>query len=178
MENRVRTWSLWGFLVTCALGTLLHFAFDLTGENLLVGAVAAVNESVWEHMKILFWPMFLFALAESRVLGICCRSYWPARAAGILTGVLLIPVIYYTYTGALGIREVLVDIISFYVAAAAGWWLGGKLLERDRRRGTALQWVGFGLLCLLALVFAWWSFSPPELPVFQDPQTMKYGIFP
>ena len=176
MESRIRNWSLWGFLVTSALGTLLHFAFDLTGENLLVGAVAAVNESVWEHMKILFWPMFLFALAESRALEGCCRNYWPARATGILTGVLLIPVIYYTYTGALGIREVLVDIISFYVAAAAGWWLGGKLLERDRRRGAALQWVSFGFLCLLALVFVWWTFFAPELSVFQDPRTMQYGI--
>ena len=51
------------------MGTLLHFLFDWTGGNAVVALFSAVNESIWEHLKLLFYPMVLFAVA-SVVVGI------------------------------------------------------------------------------------------------------------
>ena len=55
-----------GMLIVAALGTLFHFAYDFTGQNRLIGLFVAINESTWEHMKLLFFPLFFFALMQSR----------------------------------------------------------------------------------------------------------------
>ena len=65
MERSVGVWELWGFAVTSLLGTLLHFLYDWLGKSVWVAPFSGVNESTWEHMKLLFWPMLLFAIVQS-----------------------------------------------------------------------------------------------------------------
>ena len=57
--------ELLGFAVTSLLGTVLHFLYDLLGGALWIAPFSGVNESTWEHMKLLFWPMLLFAAVQS-----------------------------------------------------------------------------------------------------------------
>ena len=64
MKKSISYRQMMGFLFTSVLGTFLHFLFDLTGGSLPAALVSAVNESIWEHMKLLFYPMVLFALVE------------------------------------------------------------------------------------------------------------------
>ena len=45
-------WQISGFIFTGVFGVLLHFLYGWTGENVLVALFSAVNESVWEHMKL------------------------------------------------------------------------------------------------------------------------------
>ena len=42
------------------LGSLLHFAYDYSNKNKIVGLFAPVNESIFEHSKILLTPLLLF----------------------------------------------------------------------------------------------------------------------
>ncbi len=51
-----------GILFTAALGSFGHFAYDLSKENILVALFCPVNESTWEHLKLLFFPFLLFSL--------------------------------------------------------------------------------------------------------------------
>ena len=94
MGGRVARWQLGGFLFVCAAGTALHFLYQWSGESVAAAPFAAVNESVWEHMKLLFWPMLLWAGAERAVLGGYSRGFWPAKALGNLRGLALIPALY------------------------------------------------------------------------------------
>ena len=176
MDSRLRRWEAGGFLFTCLAGTLLHFVYDWSGKSALVGAFSAVNESTWEHMKLLFVPMFLAALVEMAVLGDCFRNFWTAKAAGTLAGLGLIPALYYTYTGIFGVSIIWVDIGIFYVAAAAGFLLETRLLLRQRQRGGALQLPAMLLMWALALLFVFFTYYPPHIPLFQDPTTMLYGL--
>lgn len=175
MENTCRKWRIGGFLFTSAAGTLLHFLYEWSGKNPVVGAFSAVNESTWEHMKLLFVPLLLTALV-SMVFGGRCQGYWTAKLVGTVGGLLLIPLLYYGYTGALGISVMWVDIAIFYVAAAAAFLLEGHLTEHLPMRNGPLQAVTAALLAALAVLFVWYTFAPPHLPLFQDPLTMTYGI--
>ena len=65
MKKSIVLWQLAGFAVTSFAGTILHFLYDWTGESLLVAPFSGINESTWEHMKLLFWPMFVYAIAQS-----------------------------------------------------------------------------------------------------------------
>lgn len=176
MDSRLRRWELGGFLFTCAAGTLLHFAYEWSGENAVVGAFSAVNESVWEHMKLLFFPLFAAALAEMAAVGDHFKGFWTAKAAGIGLGLLVIPAVHYTYTGALGVSVMWVDIALFYVAAAAAFLAETPLLLRQRQRSGGAQMAAMLLLWALALLFVFFTYYPPHIPLFRDPTTMGYGL--
>ena len=175
MDTGCRKWQIGGFLFTSAVGTLLHFTYDWSGENPFIGAFSAVNESTWEHMKLLFVPLLLTALAAA-IFGGRCRGYWTAKLAGALAGLLLIPLLYYGYTGSLGVHVTWVDIGIFFVAAAAAFLLEGHLTKHLPMRSGALQAVAAALFIALAVLFVWYTYAPPHLPIFLDPVTGTYGI--
>lgn len=176
MGGRVARWQLGGFLFVCAAGTALHFLYQWSGESVAAAPFAAVNESVWEHMKLLFWPMQLWAGAERAVLGGYSRGFWPAKALGTLLGLALIPALYYTYTGALGVSVMWVDIAIFFVAAAAAFLAETRMLARDWRCRGGARASALVLLLLLSAAFVLCTFVPPRVPLFRDPVTGFYGL--
>ena len=176
MGGRVARWQLGGFLFVCAAGTALHFLYQWSGESVAAAPFAAVNESVWEHMKLLFWPMLLWAGAERAVLGGYSRGFWPAKALGILLGLALIPALYYTYTGALDVSVMWVDIAIFFVAAAAAFLAETRMLARDWRCRGGARASALVLLLLLSAAFVLCTFVPPRFPLFRDPVTGFYGL--
>lgn len=177
MKKSLPRWQLAGFLFTAALGTFLHFLFDLTDGSIVAALFSAVNESIWEHMKLLFYPMLLFALVENRVFGRNCRRFWCVKLAGVLLGLALIPALYYTYTGILGVSADWFNIAIFFLAAGGAFWVESRLFQADGdcplRPKTA-----FVLLCLIAAAFTVLTFIPPHIPLFRDPLTGTYGFQP
>ena len=65
MNNKIGLWQFFGFALTSVGGTLLHFLYEWTGESKIAALFSGVNESTWEHMKLLFWPMLLYAIVQS-----------------------------------------------------------------------------------------------------------------
>ena len=177
MEKKLVRWQAAGFLFTSIAGTLLHFLYDWSGQSPLAAILSGVNESTWEHMKLLFFPMFLFALVEANVLGERHRNFWSAKLAGVLLGLALIPALYYTYTGITGINVDWVNISIFYVAAAAAYLLETKLLSRSRAYSSAAQLGAIAFLWLLAVAFVVLTWFPPHIPLFRDSVTGQYGLY-
>lgn len=169
-------WQMAGFVFTGVLGTLLHFLFDWTGGNIAVALLSAVNESIWEHLKLLFYPMVAFALLEYRSWGKEMDSFWCIKLIGILFGLLFIPLAYYNYTGALGIRADWVNIATFFVAAALAYWLETKLFQRGFACLLPAK-AAIAVICLIGAVFAVFTFYPLHLPLFTDPLTDTYGFW-
>ena len=173
MKRSVGLWQLFGFAVTALLGTLLHFLYDLTGGSPFVAPFSAVNESTFEHMKILFWPMLLYALIE----GVHFRDrldFVCIKLRGIVLGLALIPILFYTYNGAIGKSPDFVNIAIFFIAAGAAYLVETKaLLQPQKPCSRRLASV---ILLALALLFVVFTKNPPHLPLFQDPLTNSYGI--
>ena len=167
-------WQLAGFALTTLGGTLLHFLYDWTGGNILVSPFSGVNESTWEHMKLLFWPVFVFALVQ-RLFFRDQKNYWCIKLAGMLMGLLSIPVLFYTYNGAFGQSPDWINISIFYIAAALVF-----LTERWALKGNRLPCrhprLAFATLCLIGILFLLFTFAPPQIPLFRDPVTGTYGI--
>ncbi len=176
MRDQFYRRQLASLIFTAVAGTFLHFLFDLSGQNALVGAISAVNESVWEHMKLLFFPMLITALGQRLLYFAPHKAFWCSQLSGILTGLVLIPGLYYTYTGALGVHFTWVDIAIFYVAAAAGYLVEALLMQLERRRDCPWERAALIALIILAGAFVVLTYFPPRLPIFQDPVTEGYGI--
>lgn len=174
MKRSLSAWQTAGFIFTGIAGVLLHYLFDWSGQSFFTAPFSAVNESIWEHMKLLFFPMLVFALLESRYMGREYESFWCVKLIGIITGVVLIPVLYYNINGIFGKAPDWVNIAIFFVTAAISYLTETKLLKSNsiscKSPGTALL-----ILWLIALVFAVWTFVPPHIPLFLDPVTNTYG---
>ena len=111
---------------------LLHFVYDWSGGWGAAAAFSAVNESTWEHMKLLFFPMFLFSVVQVCCLGRNYPNFLAARGVSTVTGVALIPVLFYTYTGVLGRHLLWADIAVFYLSVLGAFALDFRLLRRGR----------------------------------------------
>ena len=174
MKQRSSLWQAAGFGATTLAGTLLHFLYDWTGGSLWVASFSGVNESTWEHMKLLFWPLFLFAVIQ-RLFFKGHENYWCIKLAEILLGLMLIPVLFYTYNGVLGKSPDWINIAIFYVCAFLSFLLEWWAFKRDRLQCKYPQFAFTGI-CIIGVLFVVFTFAPPQIPLFQDPLTGTYGI--
>ena len=169
MKHTSSLWQLAGFALSTLGGTLLHFLYDWTGESSLVAPFSGVNESTWEHMKLLFWPLFLFALIQ-RLFFKEQENYWGVKLSEILLELVLIPVLFYTYNGVFGKSSDWINIAIFYITALLvflfEWWVFKKDWLQCKHPRLAL--VG---ICLIGMLFVVFTFAPPQIPLFQDPLT-------
>ena len=89
MKRELRRWEIVGFIATGLFGTLLHFVYEWTGGNRVIAVFSAVNESTWEHMKLLFIPFLVFTVVEFIVFSEAFRNFFAVKAATIILDVLL-----------------------------------------------------------------------------------------
>ncbi|MDA8322059.1 MAG: DUF6512 family protein [Actinomycetota bacterium] len=152
-------------VVIVVAGVLLHFVYGWSGRNALIGLVSPVNESVWEHTKLLVIPVVAVGAAEVILLRDLRRVAWAVLTESLL-GALAVIAVFYTYTGALGTGPVLwADITSFVLVVAGGQWLHLRILLTGRVLPPA--WVSASGVIGMLVLYAVWTAAPPGLPVFQ-----------
>jgi len=174
-KNLILRYELFGMLFISVLGGMLHFTFELSGYNPIVGTFSAVNESVWEHLKLGFWPILLFTIIEYKSIKNQTNNFFLAKTASAYAIILVIPVIFYSYTSITVDSIFLIDILSFIIAVIIGQFLSYKILKYKQLAKTS-KWISFIALTILAILFIVFTFYPPNLPPFQDPITGEYGI--
>ncbi len=174
MKRDLSLWQFGGFALTSLGGTLLHFLYNWTGGSVLAAPFSGVNESTWEHMKLLFWPLFLFALIQSRFFK-DYENFWCIKLRGIAVGLILIPVLFYTINSAFGKTPDWINIAIFFVSAAVTFLLETQLFKQNTIP-CRMPWLAFAALCLIGVLFVVFTFATPQIPLFEDPLTGRYGI--
>ena len=174
MKQRSILWQAAGFAAATFGGTILHFLYDWTGGRILVSPFSGVNKSTWEHMKLLFWPLFLTALhwfsngssGNRKTIG---ASSWHRFCWGSL-----IPVLFYTYNGVFGQSPDWINIAIFYLTASLVFLFDRGAFKQNRHCKSPQ--LAFAAICLLGVLFVLFTFKPSQIPLFQDPLTGTYGI--
>lgn len=162
-----------GTLFVLILGTLAHFFYKWSNQNYLVGLFTPVSESTWEHMKLVFFPMLLYSLAVIPRLKKSYPCIGSAFSAGILSGTLLIPVIFYTYTGILGYHLLILDILSFVLSVLCSFCIVYRLTLTCKLQNYAF--LLYAMVCLWAISFLIFSYYPPDIGLFADPASAFQG---
>ncbi len=174
MKRSIPIWSLFGFAVTALAGTLLHFLYDWLGKAVWIAPFSGVNESTWEHMKLLFWPMLLYAIVQSFFFK-DREELWCIKMKGILLGLTLIPVIFYTYNGVIGSSPDWINIAIFFISAAVAYICEARLFNSETASCKAPK-LAIALLCGIGALFVVFTFATPEIGIFKDPLTGTYGV--
>ena len=174
MKGSIKRWQIIGFLVTSIVGTLLHFLYEWLGEAAWIAPFSGVNESTWEHMKLLFWSMFLFSIVQSFFFK-DRKDFWYVKLKGILLGLALIPIIFYTYNGAIGKSPSWFNIAIFFITTAIVYIYETKEFNKNKMKFISPK-LAIPLLSAIALLFVAFTFKTPELEIFRDPISGGYGI--
>ena len=136
---------------------------------MFVAPFSAVNESTFEHMKLLFWPTFLFALIE-RVKFKDIKEFWCIKLRGIALGLVLIPVLFYSYNGIIGKSPDFINISIFFISAAVVYIYETRLFKSENFTCKNPK-LSLLILCVIGVLFILFTFKTPTLEIFKDPLT-------
>ena len=175
-KRTILIYEIIGMIFIIILGSMFHFTFEISGFNPVVGAFSAVNESIWEHLKLGFWPLIIYMAIEYWKIKNKTNNFFLAKAVAACSIVLIIPIIFYSYTSITSDPILAIDIGSFIVAVVVGQFLSYKLLTFKEQSKT-VELISIIVLAVLAVLFIVFTFYPPHLPLFQDGVTGEYGIF-
>ncbi|MCM8709430.1 DUF6512 family protein [Clostridium sp. SYSU_GA19001] len=171
-------WILTGIPVLFIVGSFMHFLYDFTSKNVIIGIIAPVNESVWEHLKMILLPVILwwtiYYLAVGGIYNIDKNKWFTAALAALLTALITIPLLFYFYTRAFGIELLIVDILLLFIALLFGQLAGLHFYKYTKGIDSTIS---ISIIFSLIFLFILFTFYPPHLPLFKDGPTGKYGIY-
>ena len=148
------------FVVTVLAGCGLHFLYDWS-PNLLFAMIAPVKESVWEHLKLVFWPLLAALLLYTRKDKDQRASWY----LGLLTASALLLIYGWVYNIRMAQANMIVDITAYVVIMALGFAVALWIPVSKRWKGFLLLLTG--VLAALIVVF---TFAPPDTLLFADLQ--------
>ena len=151
---------------------LLHFLYDVSGASPIAAVFSGVNESTWEHMKLMFFPAFIYAIIQCFFFKEQ-KNFWCVKLVGILSAILFIPIIFYSYNGTFGKSPDALNIAIFFISGALSFFIESKLFKKQKCKAPRLAFLS---LCVIAILFFIFTFYPPKIPLFIDPITGSYGI--
>jgi hypothetical protein len=171
-DKKLLLWAIGGFFWINIGGSMLHFAFELSEYYRPLALIAAVNESVWEHLKMYFWSGLLLALVQYTYVRDVARNYWFGQAVGLLVTPFVIILSFYFYLGIAfpmyGRGWLAADIGTGALGVIAGQYVSYRMLTREplsigiRRNGAAV------LYSLLIVAFLSFTYYPPRIFLFEN----------
>lgn len=172
-KKSIAKFQIFSGIFVAILGTVLHFTYEWSDKNVLVGVFSAVNESTWEHLKLLFFPMLITTIIGYFYLGEDVPNFLCAKTIGIIIAILFTVTFFYTYSGILGRFIDSINILSFFVAVILGEYVAYRIMISNFK---CKQRNAIVVLSILSLLFIIFTFTPPKIGLFKDPIANDYGI--
>lgn len=172
-KKTIAKFQIFSIIFESILGIILHFLFNWSNHNLFIGSFSAVNESTWEHLKLIFFPM-LITIIISYFFFNKNVNYLCSKTIGILVSMLFTVTFFYTYTGILGFNIDILNIILFFTTIIFGEYVTFKLITLNFSCNKPFF---LTLSLVILLCFITFTYITPHLGIFKDPITNNYGIF-
>ena len=155
------------FIFISILGVLLHFTYEWSGDNSFVGLFSAVNESTWEHLKLLFFPMLLLTIFEILLMpDKLPENFLFSRTIGIVSGMAFIVISFYTILGVIGKSYDSINIALYFAGVLYDLTVENKLYRKDSKKLSLISAV---ILFIIAITFFMITYSYPAIGLFKNP---------
>ena len=169
MLKRIKpeTYTLIGILVLFVVGSLFHFLYSLTGECFIVGLFVPINESIFEHTKMVVLQIFIwwFIFYLFRKKDLFVNAWFTSAIIAMISAIIAIPMLFYFYSQAFGIESLVIDILILLVSLAIGQILGLHYY----RHGKGIEYhFAIVLMIVIIILFAFFTINPPAFPIFNS----------
>lgn len=163
-----------GIIFIAIIGTLLHFTYEWSRHNKFVAIFSAVNESTWEHIKICMTPTFLWSLYDGYVYGLNA-NYFIGKSLSLLAIIILIPILFYSYTAFTKKSILVIDVICFYITVICSNLIFYHFINTE-----PIAFIYTYASCILLFfeicAYIFLTFNPLKNFLFKDPISHKYGL--
>ena len=163
-----------GFFLSVCVGFFMHSFYELSNYSRVVGLFSPINESPWEHLKLLFFPYLIFTIILYIFTKRNSKNILFGNFIAILAGMLLTISSFYTLHGALGTNLFFIDLLIYFFCTAVTYILCIYFIKNNIF--SINNTIGFMLFILMILVFIICTFIPPRIPLFQDGLTKSFGL--
>ncbi|MEM9952893.1 MAG: DUF6512 family protein [Chloroflexota bacterium] len=176
-RRKLLLWEIGSFIFIGLFGAGLHFVFELSEFWSPIGWFGAVNESTWEHLKLVFWPAVIFSLIEYTYVRDSVRNYLFAKAVSTVVMMAIIVATWYIYTPITGNINWF-NIAIFYVAVFIGQIISYRLLTAEAYP-QSFAYSSLAVFVVLCIAFVVFTYFPPRFSLFEHYDlldTNEYGI--
>lgn len=163
-----------GIIIIFLVGALLHFVYELSHHKRIVAIFAAVNESTWEHIKICMTPTILWSIYEISTYGFNLR-FILAKSMCLLTIILVIPLLFYSYIFFTKKSYLIVDIICFLITVICSQFVFRYIITLNSY-SNIFNYFGIILIIIELFLYFYLTIHPLNNLIFIDPITHKYGL--
>jgi Family of unknown function (DUF6512) len=174
MKSKVKKWEMVGIIIIILLGTLSHFAYDWSNQHPFLALITPINESVWEHLKLAFYPILIYASIEYLLIGDPNKNFLFAKILGAITACMLIIFLFYGYTTFMK-ENIIIDIIIFMLSVAAAQLISYGTIQSKIYFG-GINYLAILVLVASVLVFSSYTYEPPHTDPFIDSKTNTSGL--
>ena len=161
--------NLVAFFTIGLLGVLGHFVYKWTGENRFIGLFFPVNESIWEHLKLIFYPALIYFGAEYLLKSQKEENFIPATIKAIYCGMLTVVTLFYVLGGVIGENLEFLNILIYFIAIITVLIKRNKIINNGKTYSKTTTLILLFFTALTVILFAVWSYIPPSLGIFQPP---------
>lgn len=158
-----------GFFIVSILGSICHFVYELSEKNIIAAALTPVNESTWEHLKLLFFPFIIFVIAEFFIYGKNISGFLFSNVIGVLCGMIFIPCAFYLINAVFGKSGFVVDIMLFFIAVWLTFRIRSYRIEKGYDKNKKRTVPALIIIACLTVLFIGFTFYPPQSPLFKSP---------
>ena len=171
--SKIKRFQILSVIFVWIVGTLLHFTHDWFPNSVVYTVISAVNESTWEHLKLLFFPMLISTIIGFSYKGKVIPNYLCAKVLGIILAMSFVVIFFYTYVGIIGTNFAIVDIGSFFIAVGLGQYVAYQKMQSTSSCSNVIPIIILLVLCSCFLIF---TFFPLHIALFEDPIIGSFGI--
>lgn len=150
------------------LGSISHFLYEYSGKYVLFALFCPVNESVWEHLKLLFFPFLLLTVFNWYKMRPPALPFFYYRFLGVLCGMAATLILFYTYTGIIGRHFLFLDLLIFAFSVFFAFYTSQSF--QRKRLPPPVPEVVFSFWTILCVCFFIFTCYPPDLALFFPPQ--------
>lgn len=164
-----------GAVFVSIAAVILHFLYEWSGNEIWSTLFSAVNESVWEHMKIFSVPYVIWAFVELCWVRLPFKKFVSAKVLSLYFMLIAIPAFFYTYTGIFGRSVALIDILSGFAFTVMTFILSYRMIVEMPCIEKYFK-LSLFLLALYYVMISFFTYSPPRWGIFKDPVSGMYGL--
>lgn len=167
--------NIWVWILAIVvLGTFWHFGYEIFGKNFLAGMVFPINESVWEHLKIVFFPLLIAGIIGYFSTKPRNPKIWLGTLVGTIVAMLIVFFGFYLYSSIIGeslLADILLYICAIIVGMYAAWWVG--IYTKGAKMFATLAIIG---LAVISAMLVYLTVRPPRWEPFIEQGSNTYGI--
>lgn len=166
----------WSILLLFGLSFLTHFLYEWFPNNLFA-IFFPVNESIWEHMKMLYTTIILYGGIEYfilRKLNLSVHNYLFSVFVSAICSIPIYLILFLPFYQK-GFHQMIFYFIIMLITYAICSCISYYIMTRKQMKYQSYISVGFIIFGFIILGYL--TYHPLKNSLFFDPQEEKYGLY-